>query len=1045
MKQIRPASIAATAAALALVASARTPGQGPGIGDYQLVSDVRVTRTVNELTYRAVLTNGGQALAGATATVTSIAAATTIVDGVLTFGPVGPGGTVVSTDTFSFRHNRLTPFAWSNVQWSITAIPANRPPTANAGPDQTVAVGTRVSLDGSGSSDPDGNALTYSWTLQSTPAGSAAMVSPPAAVAPTFVADAAGEYSLQLVVNDGVLGSTPDTVLVRANSPPVPNAGPDLTGNVGEDLSLAGTLSSDPDGDPVTYSWSVQSGPGGGAAIADATGSTATFRATAAGTYVVALSVSDPFGSAAIDTATVIIREITPPPTSMPEIWVDDVSVSEDETDGTNLVFTITQSALSTLVTRFSFATADGSATSPEDFTAVSGTAEIPPGSTTTEISVPIKGDTLAELDETLRLELSNPVNATIADAEGTGEIVDDDPGPPTTVELIDRALADGAIDAETALLYKVLAEFQDSRLPAQYLGRDERFFEGIAIRDAARRFATLTPSTQEILAPFLEFPDLFALPLGIPQQAAEEQDSEPEQRGPSALQAQPSYAVIEFVPGTVRMGWDVNSPQAFMLEQVATALKAEFDARIWPKLRIFLGAPVAGNRILIRLSDTPGASWEETADCTTAKIFLNRDGLDGVVLAHELTHALLDLNFSIAACNDAEKMWMHEATATWAQHYVYPPANSGREQGAATYFLRDPERSLSVYDKSPRGHEYGAYLWFLRLAGQASNPGVVRAVWEAAAGATSLEAIESVLRSSGFGGFEEQWPKFALDNWNRERPYRKYYEWDRLDHKASQHEFHANLNGAGWQSVQLGYDLPILSADYQRWVFTGDPSIRGILFKNTDAGNTPTAGVHAIVKIKDQPWRSAEDWSQEKEKSFCRDNEGEDVEEVILVITNRGFRSGDPNTQDKGNHTLTYTALPCSDWTGSTTYRKESTASGAVEVVTVSGENLTFRVDLAQNMAVWRAIAGTVTVHTSATSPFEDGTCTATASRVFDANGRAQFTLLPGGPNDPALRFSGQDLALPYTPPTIPVTLSCSSSSGSFTVVNDHPFFGFP
>src|ERR1051325_7109972 len=105
---------------LALVTAPRVSSQSaPTIGSYQLISEVRVTRDVSEYTYRAVLTAAGQALSGATATAVSVAAPTTIVDGSLTFGPVAAGGTVTSTDTFSFRHNRTVPFNWANIRWTI--------------------------------------------------------------------------------------------------------------------------------------------------------------------------------------------------------------------------------------------------------------------------------------------------------------------------------------------------------------------------------------------------------------------------------------------------------------------------------------------------------------------------------------------------------------------------------------------------------------------------------------------------------------------------------------------------------------------------------------------------------------------------------------------------------------------------------------------------------------------------------------------------------------------------------------------------------------
>ena len=128
----------------------------------------------------------------------------------------------------------------------------NSAPSAAAGPDQTVAVGDEVTLDGSGSSDTDGDALTYSWTLI-LPPGSAAALSDPTAVHPTFVADWPGTYLARLVVNDGQADSAPDTVnITTSNSAPVANAGPDQTAQVGSIVTLDGSGSHDVDGNSLT-------------------------------------------------------------------------------------------------------------------------------------------------------------------------------------------------------------------------------------------------------------------------------------------------------------------------------------------------------------------------------------------------------------------------------------------------------------------------------------------------------------------------------------------------------------------------------------------------------------------------------------------------------------------------------------------------------------------------------------------------------------------------------------------------------------------------
>lgn len=91
----------------------------------------------------------------------------------------------------------------------------NQPPIAEAGPDQTVIAGQTVTLDGSGSSDPDGDALTFAWTLN----GPGYTDEPLTGEAPTFCAAEPGSYTASLTVNDGTVDSAPDAVAVTAITP----------------------------------------------------------------------------------------------------------------------------------------------------------------------------------------------------------------------------------------------------------------------------------------------------------------------------------------------------------------------------------------------------------------------------------------------------------------------------------------------------------------------------------------------------------------------------------------------------------------------------------------------------------------------------------------------------------------------------------------------------------------------------------------------------------------------------------------------------------
>lgn len=145
-------------------------------------------------------------------------------------------------------------FASQSFLIRVSAVP-NGPPIADAGPDQSLDVGTPVSLDGTGSFDPDGDDLTYAWSL-SVPVGSVAALSDPAAVSPTFTPDLAGDYGVTLIVNDGRDDSVPDQATITAltaNRAPTLDPVADAEAVIGAAFSIT-LLGSDPDGDDLTYS-----------------------------------------------------------------------------------------------------------------------------------------------------------------------------------------------------------------------------------------------------------------------------------------------------------------------------------------------------------------------------------------------------------------------------------------------------------------------------------------------------------------------------------------------------------------------------------------------------------------------------------------------------------------------------------------------------------------------------------------------------------------------------------------------------------------------
>lgn len=180
---------------------------------------------------------------------------------------------------------------------SIVASVANSAPVANAGTNQSVTTNTLVLLDGSASSDANGDQLTYQWSITGKPAASTAQIANATLAKPTILIDVAGSYVVSLVVNDGKLNSPIVTVTVtaaKANAAPAANAGVNQNVTTNTLVLLDGSASSDANGDQLTYQWSIASAPAGSAAkLSDATLAKPTFLADVAGNYVLALIVSD--------------------------------------------------------------------------------------------------------------------------------------------------------------------------------------------------------------------------------------------------------------------------------------------------------------------------------------------------------------------------------------------------------------------------------------------------------------------------------------------------------------------------------------------------------------------------------------------------------------------------------------------------------------------------------------------------------------------------------------------------------------------------------
>jgi hypothetical protein len=249
-----------------------------------------------------------------TATIANSSSATTtvagVVEGTYTFR-------LTVTDNDGTRASDVM-----NIMVLAAPIP-NVVPVSKAGSDIDITLPqSSVELDGSKSSDADGNIVQYTWVKMSGPAGGS--ISDPSSAITDVTALQEGEYIYRLTVQDDDGEETSDQVKVTVHAAVITNARP--VANAGSDIQimlpdatahLDGTKSSDGDGSIVSYTWVKVSGPGG-VTITNSSEATPTVVGVEEGEYVFRLTVKDNDGDEASDDVKVTVKAAEQQGNAMP-------------------------------------------------------------------------------------------------------------------------------------------------------------------------------------------------------------------------------------------------------------------------------------------------------------------------------------------------------------------------------------------------------------------------------------------------------------------------------------------------------------------------------------------------------------------------------------------------------------------------------------------------------------------------------------------------------------------------------------------------------
>jgi len=316
-------------------------------------------------------------------------------------------------------------------------------------------------------------------------------------------------------------------------------------------------------------------------------------------------------------------------------VSVSDCFAAEGDAGQTVCSFTLSLSTPSGQGVSVNFATADGTAIAGQDYLAASGTAFVPAGATTQTIDVAVIGDLLDEPDETFTLDLSAPVNVTIADGQAVGTIVDND--PPPSLSVSDCAAIEGNAGATPCTFDVSLSGPSSFTVSVSYATADGTATAG-SDYTAASGVLTFLPgtTTQPVSVDVLgdttiETDESFFLNLSGPTNATL---GDSQGVGTIGDDDAPSLSSTELNHGTVQQADLLIRPDLYRIGQKPySSYEVVVDGTSGDIVPVSLERLAGDNLGVLQtaapvaVGDTVGLSWENTTALTVVNQHIRVDG----------------------------------------------------------------------------------------------------------------------------------------------------------------------------------------------------------------------------------------------------------------------------------------------------------------------------------------------------------------------------------------------------------------------------------
>ncbi len=608
---------------------------------------------------------------------------------------------------------------------------------------------------------------------------------------------------------------------------------------------------------------------------------------------------------------------------------------------------------------------------------------------------------TAVSLQGSSEASLTVTVGDTPDDGDGDGDEPDGDepdddvppppvPSGPTSLGMIEDAVAAGEIDEIAGLRFKAFSVFGDDRLPAEFSGGGSEEEGTFVLEEIYSRFDELSPEVQDELRPFLLPPDA---PGSWYQRRVQ---AKAKLAAPLADPPEGDFDKYDVKDGSGNSVAVVKWPKSDnSLEPTARVVQGAM-ADVYDKLVGLMGrAPLSDGelgeasggdgRFDIYLLKIGGSTYGSTPPNDPGLIesvfsdsrrrphivqdvqnIANDHGGLGTALyerkiranlAHEFMHAI-QFAFDLSEGKLVpDYRWLADATATWAEHFVFE--NDHMEHADAPAFLNRLDDPLET-DPDTNNRRYGAYLYFfhhVRFFGE----DIVRFAWESAQVADQLTAVDRAVPE----GIAKHWADFAVFNWNQDgidHVIDSYEQRDFLAAGADPTHSDRPLLSGDQDQIELELEGPDgdkgglepLSAQYFRIDLT-DSGIRSVLFANgltyelkegvpelfagrvgdetlyaeeLDEEQRDRLHVMALVKQNGTWGDEAFNLTDVAFAPFCQQAGSESIEEIVIIMANARWEEGerDPVGYVGLPSRVFLTDVACGAWEGTAKYEFDRT-----------------------------------------------------------------------------------------------------------------------